>query len=59
MLCSISYLIVWHNTPHACMITHDSHDFESSYVLEINFSEARLPGEILNFNLSMHEAKTG
>ena len=56
MLCSLSHLIVW---PRACMITHDSHDFESSYVLEINFSEARLPGEILNFNLSMHEAKTG
>lgn len=26
-------------------------------MLEINFSAARLPGEILNFNLSMHEAK--
>lgn len=87
MLCSLSHLIVWHNTPYACMITSDScvspgslmlsthdsmqnnisefpkqfewkeHDFESSYMLEINFSAARLPGEILNFNLSMHEAK--
>ena len=33
------------------------HDFESSYMLEINFSAARLPGAILNFNLSMHEAE--
>ena len=56
MLCSLSHLIVRHNTPHAGMITHDSHDFESSCWKLIFQSKA---GEILNFNLSMHEAKTG